>query len=178
MLVSCFCTGAPWSEQPLGTEFGAYMKEAFNYEFRGSYVTESQDREFCCGHPLRNGVNALLKNSKACDVEVPFAEQSRVLIAVRQIVSYVANTDLIWGDASSPSRFWLAMKVDESFSIPPFLGNDRSSLLRRRPHELSQVLSQATLNSLKVNIQRAIAWHKNEIQKDPIRLKTKQRRSM
>eukprot|EP00959_Pyramimonas_sp_CCMP1952_P122718 2565270-Pyramimonas_sp.AAC.1 len=58
------------------------MLDTFGSSIDGGGPSESQDSEFSCEHPSRNGSNSLLKGSAAC--RFPDARETpRVILAVR-----------------------------------------------------------------------------------------------
>ena len=77
--VTCMDTGAPWSEQKADMSFVNFMDSAFASRVDGE-PSQTQDLEFSCAHPSRNGSNCLLKGKHACDY--PEARETpRVIIS-------------------------------------------------------------------------------------------------
>eukprot|EP00959_Pyramimonas_sp_CCMP1952_P169699 3545163-Pyramimonas_sp.AAC.1 len=76
-LVTLLATGAPWGEQGEGKDFEEFMVNTFGASLLDGVPSGSQDAEFGCAHPARNGSNYLLKGRAACQfpdaVETPRA---------------------------------------------------------------------------------------------------------
>ena len=146
--ISCFATGAPWSEQKQGMTYDEFMAKSFGFESDWGTPTQGQDQEFCCAHPSRNGSNSLLKGLDAClpaiaDQNVP-RETGRVIIAIRGLLLSTNAADSVYYPvSSSPTDFWFAVRTPKEIVIEAELGNDRQSPYRRRPYEIVAFLDSA-----------------------------------
>ena len=156
-LISCLATGAPWSEQTEGTTFQDFMASTFGSSVAGGVPSQSQDMEFSCAHPSRNGSNSILKGASAC--HFPDARETpRVIFAVRGLWLSAGEADTIRSPlpGKSVTKFWLAVRARQEIVIPADVGNDRSSPYRRRPSEIAACLPPGLLSRIQQGILESV----------------------
>ena len=64
---------------------------------------------------------------------------------------------------TSPTKFWVAVKVEEEVVIPVDFGNNRSVLYRRSPESLAEFMSKDTILRIKDGIGKGIERALREI---------------
>ena len=108
--------------------FDNFMTATFGSSLAGGEPSQEQDMEFSCAHPTRNGSNSMLKE-----------ETGRVVFSLRGLWLSADRGDIIRSPdlGRSVTKFWLAVRSKQEFTISDRLGNDRHSLYRRRPADIA-----------------------------------------
>ena len=132
--VSCFGTGAPWSEQTPGTDFDDFMWRSFGSTVENGSPSQPQDSEFSCALPSKSGANSLVKGVSACHHPAG-RERSRLVLAFRGLWMPPDAADVIRSPRCGrpETKFWLAVRAEAEVVIPSKVGSDRSQPRRRAP---------------------------------------------
>ena len=164
VFVSLMGTGAPWSEQKEGTTFEEWTEKHFGAKLpAGAEPSQEQDLEWCTAHPTRNGSNSMVKGSSACNV-IGGRETARIICAVRSVWFPHGKAAVIHSSpGTSPTKFWVAVKVEKEMVIPEDFGNNRSVLYRRSPESLAEFMSKETILRIKDGIGKGIERALREI---------------
>ena len=84
--------------------------------------------EFSCAHPTSSGSNSLLKPASACVIKEA-VQTSRIILSLRGFILPEDAGEILSSLQEDPrptSKFWLVVKVEKVYRIPPELANDRS----------------------------------------------------
>ena len=129
ILVSCLATGAPWSEQSSNISFSEWARTTFGDFIAGAFPLQEQDSEFSTAHPSRNGTNALVKGTAACDGPHG-TEAPRVIISVRSIRVPRGHEAVIRSPLPGNyiAKFWIAIRAEQDLLLPEQFGNNRATL--------------------------------------------------
>ena len=151
--ITCLGTGAPWCEQAEDTTFDDFMTAAFGSSLAGAVPSEAQDAEFSCAHPTRNGSNSMTKKASAC-IDFDLQETPRVVFSLRGLWLPAGRDDIIRSSDldRSGTKFWVAVRCEQAFTIPSTLGNDRKSPYRRHPSEIAGVLPDDLLKAIRTAV--------------------------
>ena len=91
LVVFCFATGKPWSEETRETEFRSWWNMKFGSDCAWTIRGSEQDEEFCCAYPTRSGSNSMVKDYSALAKDrtpegkrIP-REKGRVILALRRV---------------------------------------------------------------------------------------------
>ena len=160
-------TGAPWSEQKEGTTFEEWFVKHFGSDLHEDVEpSQEQDFEWCTAHPTGNGLNSMVKGSSACNVSGG-RETARIICAVRSVLFPTEKAAVIYSSmccsGTYPTKFWVALKVEEEVLIPADYGNNRCRLYRSSPESLAEFMSEDIILRIKAGIGQGIELAMQEI---------------